>query len=69
MKVLCSWVKLAVDTQLYSPGLPPRWPRGDTNLQHCDCPHFQGGKTEALRARCWGQDRTHLCLGSQLLTS
>lgn len=70
MKMICSRVTLAQGPMQLCP-MPACTPRTqeDTNLQHCGCPHFKGGNTEALKAKCWSQDRrTHLCLVSQLMT-
>lgn len=69
MKMLCSRVTLAQAPHSSVPCLPACGPQEDTNLQYCGCPHFKGGNTEALKAKCWSQDRrTHLCLVSQLMT-
>lgn len=56
-------------TQLCSPCVPCTLaPRGHTPAALL-LPHFKGGKTVALKAQCWSQDRkAHLCLGAKLLT-
>lgn len=45
------------------------WALEDTHLQHCCRPHFNSAETVTPKAQCQSQDRrSHLCLGSQLLT-
>lgn len=48
---------------------PAHWPLEGIHRQHCCCPILKVGKTVALKAQCWSQDRkAHLCLGTKLLT-